>query len=119
MPCVHVVSRCLPHVRLELFDSLCNLISIYIIIVMLLAYFFCFCSLILIYFCVESFLKSILLLKCSFFTYYITILYCIHMPCVLIINLYYTSKINIIHSFIIIYNIFTNIEFNFININSL
>ena len=23
-----------------------------------------------------------------------------HMPCVLIINLYYTSKINIIHSFI-------------------
>ena len=53
MPCVHVVSRCLPHVRFELFDSLCNLISVYIIIVMLLSYFFCFCYLILIYFCVE------------------------------------------------------------------
>ena len=30
MPCVHVVSRYLLHVRLELFDSLCNLISLYI-----------------------------------------------------------------------------------------
>ena len=70
MPCVHVVSRCFPHVRLELFDSLCNLILLYNIIGML---------------------------KDSFFTHYLTILYFIHMPCVLIINLYYTSKINIIH----------------------
>ena len=45
---------------------------------------------------VESFLESILLLKGPFFTHYITILYCIHMPCILIINLYYTSEINII-----------------------
>ena len=69
---------------------------------MLLSYFFCFCSLILIYLCVESFLESILLLKAYFFTHYITInlLYCIHMPCVLIIYLYYTSKINSIHSFV-------------------
>ena len=66
---------------------------------MLLSYLFCFYSLILIYLRVESFLESILLLKGSFFTHYITILYYIHMPCVLIINLYYTSKINIIHSF--------------------
>ena len=42
MPCVHMVSRCLPHVRLKLFDSLCNLNSLYIIIVMLLSYFFFF-----------------------------------------------------------------------------
>ena len=98
MPCVYVVSRCLPHVRLELYDSLCNLISLYIIIVTLLSYLFCFCSLLLIYFCVESFLERILLLKGSFFTHYLTILYCINMPCVLIINLYYTSKINIIHN---------------------
>ena len=34
------------------------------------------------------------------FTHYLNILYCIHMPCVLIINLYYTSKINIIYSYI-------------------
>ena len=90
MPCLHVVSRCLPHVRLEIFNSLCNLISLYIIIVMLLSYFFCFCSLILIYLCVESFLESILLLGLmgSFFTHYLTILYCINMPCVLIINLF-------------------------------
>ena len=48
---------------------------------------------------VKSFLESVSLLKGSFFTHYITILYCIHMPCVLIINFYYTSKINIIHLF--------------------
>ena len=38
-------------------------------------------------------------IKGFLFTHYITILYCIHMPCILIINLYYTSKkskINII-----------------------
>ena len=38
IPCVHVVSRCLPHVRLELFDSLCNLISLYIIIVVIIIF---------------------------------------------------------------------------------
>ena len=32
-------------------------------------------------------------IKGSFFTHYITILYCIHMPCILAIYLYYTSKI--------------------------
>ena len=60
----------------------------------------CVCVYFIMFKSVESFLESILLLKGSFFTHYITILYCIHMPCVLIINLYYTSKINIIHSFI-------------------
>ena len=48
----------------------------------------------------ESFLESIFLLNGSFFTYYITNLYCIHMPCVLIMYVYYISKINSIHSFI-------------------
>ena len=52
----------------------------------------------IIYSCVESFLESISLLKGSFFTHYIKISYCIHMPGVLIIYLYYTNKINIIHS---------------------
>ena len=84
MPCVYVVNRCLPQARLELFDSLCKLISLYIIIVMLLSYFFCVCSLIHIYLGVRFFLKSIFLLKGSFFTHYITILYCIHIPCALL-----------------------------------
>ena len=38
-------------------------------------------------------------IKGFLYTHYLTILYCIHMPCVFIINLYYTSKINIMHSF--------------------
>ena len=72
---------------------------------MLLSYFFCFCSLILIYFCVHIpfhgiFYRKHIAIKGFFFTHYLTILYCIHITCVLIINLYYTSKINIIHSFI-------------------
>ena len=38
MPCVHVINRCLPHLRLELFDSLFNLISLYIIIVVIIIF---------------------------------------------------------------------------------
>ena len=57
----------------------------------------------IIYLYVGSFLESILLLKGSLFTHYITILYGIYMPCVFVIYLYYISKINIIHSFIHIY----------------
>ena len=49
---------------------------------------------------VEYYLENISLLKDSFFAYYITILNCIHIPCVLIIYLYYIIKINCIHSFI-------------------
>ena len=60
---------------------------------MLLSYLFYVCSFIFIYF---SVLESISLLKGSFCTCYITILYRIHNQSVLIIYLYYISKINII-----------------------
>ena len=80
MPCVHVVSIYLPHMRLVPFDSLCNLLSLYINIVKILSYLFFVCYFILIYLCVESFLVTICLLKGFFFTYSITFTYpmCIH-----------------------------------------